>query len=248
MTSFGSLRISENGREFVLSSCEPHVRTRIRRVFARVSQRAGEEILLHVSPETCRDLLWFMERYPLDVSRNDRKTLIEGAKEHRETETQVAAIREGRYAPPQIDLALPLREYQKTAAALLDVRRGYLLADELGLGKTVSAIGGIAAAGRLPVLVVTMTHLPSQWEREIRRFAPDLSVHILKSGKPYDLTKNGTPFPDVIVSNYHKLSGWAERLAEHIRYSSSSSGRGFRTPRTGLPGPPSPSPKRREGS
>ena len=216
---FGSLRTSENGRDFVLSSCEPHVRTRIRRVFARVSQRAGEEISIHVSPETCRDLLWFMDRYPMEVSQKDRKILLDGAREHRETEKHVLAIHEGRYAPPSIDLALPLREYQKVATSLLDVRRGYLLADELGLGKTVSAIGGMAAADRLPVLVVTMTHLPSQWEQEIKRFAPDLSVHILKSGKTYDLTKGGKrPFPDVIVSNYHKLHGWAEILAGHVRY------------------------------
>jgi SNF2 family DNA or RNA helicase len=216
---FGSLRTSENGREFVLSSCEPHVRTRIRRVFARVSQRAGEEIAIQVSPETCRDLLWFMDRYPMEVSRKDRKILLEGAREHKETEKHVQAIHEGRYTPPPIDLALPLREYQKVVPSLLDVRRGYLLADELGLGKTVSAIGGMAADDRLPVLVVTMTHLPGQWEREIRRFAPDLSVHILKSGKTYDLTKGGKlPFPDVIISNYHKLHGWAETLAGHIRY------------------------------
>lgn len=219
ISNFGTLRTSKNGREFVLSSCEPHVRTRIRRVFARVSQRAGEKIVIHVSPETCRDLLWFMDRYPMDVSRKDRKILLDGANEHKETEKHVLAIQEGRYEPPSIGLALPLREYQKTATSLLDVRRGYLLADELGLGKTVSAIGGMASTDRLPVLVVTMTHLPSQWEREIKRFAPDLSVHILKSGKTYDLTKGGKlPFPDVIVSNYHKLHGWAETLAGHIRY------------------------------
>lgn len=218
-SSFGSLSIGKNGREFVLSSCEPHVRTRIRRVFARVSQHAGEEIRIHISPETCRDLLWFMDRYPMEVSRKDRKILLDGAKEHRETEKHVQAIHEGRHETPKVDLALPLREYQKTATSLLDVKRGYLLADELGLGKTVSAIGGMSAAGRLPVLVVTMTHLPSQWEREIGRFAPGLRVHILKSGQVYDLTKNGRePFPDVIVSNYHKISGWAETLARHIRY------------------------------
>ena len=216
---FGSLRTSDNGREFILSSCEPHVRTRIRRVFARVSQRAGEKISIQVSPETCRDLLWFMDRYPMEMSKKDRKILLEGAREHKETETRVLAIREGRYEPPSIDMALPLREYQKVAVSLLDVRRGYLLADELGLGKTVSAIGGMAGDRRLPVLVVTMTHLPSQWESEIKRFAPDLSVHILKSGKTYDLTKGGKlPFPDVIISNYHKLHGWAETLAGHVRY------------------------------
>lgn len=218
MKGFGCLDISENGREFVLSGCEPHVRTRIRRVFARVSQRAGEEISVKISPETCRDLLWFMDRYPMDVSRKVRKILIEGAREHKETEKSVQDVCEGRYTPPVVDLALPLRNYQKAAVFLLSVRKGYLLADELGLGKTISAIGGFGDAGRLPALVVTMTHLPSQWEREIKRFAPNLSIHILKSGKPYDLTKEGSPFPDVIVSNYHKLHGWAETLAGHIRY------------------------------
>ena len=215
--AFGSLRINEYGREFILSGCDPHVRTRIRRVFARVSQRAGAEISLQVSPETCRDLLWFMERYPMEVSKKDRKILLDGTREHKATEKHVQAIHEGRYTPPSIDLALPLREYQAMVVSLLDIRRGYLLADELGLGKTVSAIGGMADARRLPALVVTMTHLPSQWEREIQRFAPALSVHILKSGKPYDLTKNGA-FPDVIISNYHKIHGWAETLAGRFRY------------------------------
>ena len=79
--------------------------------------------------------------------------------------------------------------------------------------------------------MVTLTHLPKQWAAELSRFAPDLKVHILKSGKPYDLIaadkpKKGTALldgdaermPDVVISNYHKLHGWADQLAGVVRY------------------------------
>ncbi len=87
------------------------------------------------------------------------------------------------------------------------------------------------------------THLQQQWQNECRKFAPDLKTHILRVGTPYDIveTENNTNgrskvfplqqrpvpgvgkqcllfsedkrFPDVIITTYHKLKGWAEVLA-----------------------------------
>ncbi len=99
-----------------------------------------------------------------------------------------------------------------------------LLADDVGLGKTVSTICTFMDPRTLPALVVTMTHLPTQWEAEIKRFAPHLTTHIIKQGTPYDLTRprgrgknrQKQTFPDVIIINYHKLVGWAETLAPFI--------------------------------
>ena len=78
-----------------------------------------------------------------------------------------------------------------------------------------------------PALVVTLTHLPLQWKREFGKFAPELNVHIVKHGKPYDVAAWGKrakegqaqlgTFPDVLIINYHKLSGWAEHLATLVR-------------------------------
>jgi len=59
---------------------------------------------------------------------------------------------------------------------------------------------------------VTLTHLPPQWRDEIKKFAPSLRVHILKRATPYVL-----PPADVIISNYHKLGGWADTLAPVVR-------------------------------
>jgi protein gp37 len=95
--------------------------------------------------------------------------------------------------------------------------KGYLLADDVGLGKTASSIAGLTDPSLLPAVVVTLAHLPRQWQQEIEKFAPQLTTHIIKKGTPYKITKGSLPgvegFPDVIIINYHKLAGWAETLA-----------------------------------
>lgn len=114
-------------------------------------------------------------------------------------------------------------------------RRLYITDDYLVTHNTVSAICMLADRRTLPAIVVTMTHLPKQWEAEIRRFAPKLRTHIIKKGTPYDLTERprrrksepddqftlpAAPpdaLPDVIITNYHKLSGWMETLAPLVQ-------------------------------
>lgn len=205
--------------------CEPFVRTRLKRVFPRAPQHAAETIAISASAENSRDLLWFLERYPMKVTAQD--TLARLAAEHEDTEVRLANLLTGHVPPPTGDLAIPAREYQSFAAAMLDVREGYLLADDLGLGKTVSAICAMCRPDRLPALVVCPAHLPCQWEMMLKRFAPHLHTHVLRKGSVYDLTtptrksKQGdllpSRFPDVIITSYHKLRGWAETLAGVVR-------------------------------
>ena len=105
--------------------------------------------------------------------------------------------------------------------------KGLLIADELGIGKTLMAIAALTDPRTRPALVVTMTHLPKQWEREIKKFAPKLTTHIIKKGTPYDVVLKRPPkgqlsliepeFPDVLIINYHKLSGWRNVLAGIMR-------------------------------
>lgn len=227
--SFGN--ISTNEAHWTIT-CEPHVRNRLRRVFPQVSQRAGDHISITRNPENARDLLWFSQRYPLDMDKKVLKLLKSLANQHEETESAVQTLLNAIHPPQNFELALPARDYQKIAANLLMLKSGLLLVDDVGLGKTASAICGMCRAENLPALVVTLTHLPEQWAAEIKKFAPNLTVHILKSGQPYPLVptekshsrqetlfEQVTPrMPDVIISNYHKLSGWAETLAGVVRY------------------------------
>src|SRR5690606_29444945 len=136
------------------------------------------------------DLRWFLERYELAVTPADRVRLDAATAAHIDRQLTTAAILEGRApAPTFAQLAIEPREYQRTAATLLLTRRSLLLADDLGLGKTLVGIAAMTDPAARPALVVTLTHLPRQWEAEIHRFAPSLRVHVAKDGTPIDFDK-----------------------------------------------------------
>lgn len=196
--------------------CEPHVSIRLKRVFGKLSKGSTGKHLISDTPENARDITWFIARYPMHVK--DEMRLFTQARKQREALTLVDKILAGGYTPPDFDLAIPARDYQKVAAAMLLARGGLLLADEVGIGKTAAGICTFMDPRTLPAVVVTLTHLPLQWKKEIARFAPKLTVHVLKSGRPYDIRMRESTFggdlrfPDVVIMNYHKLAGWSETL------------------------------------
>ncbi|MGH3075432.1 MAG: SNF2-related protein, partial [Gaiellales bacterium] len=78
-----------------------------------------------------------------------------------------------------------LRPYQKVGLGWLTRTRelglGALLADDMGLGKTVQVIAYLLDHGddlSGPALIVCPTSVLGNWQRELRRFAPKLEVHI----------------------------------------------------------------------
>lgn len=198
----------------LLIACEPYVTIRLKRVFPKLATHSQGVHKLHLTPETARDLDWFMERYPLEISADDRTVLDKLCDQHRETENFVHNFYANGFLPslPR-ELALPPRDYQKVAAEFLWRMKGYLLADDVGVGKTVSFITALTEPALLPAVVVTLAGtMPKQWEAEIKKFAPHLKTHIAKKGSPYKFD-----IPDVFIINYHKLAGWAETLAGFAR-------------------------------
>ncbi|QBI19021.1 DEAD/DEAH box helicase [Egibacter rhizosphaerae] len=73
-----------------------------------------------------------------------------------------------------------LRPYQQRGVAWLAgmgrLGFGAVLADDMGLGKTIQLIGYLLVRGGGPHLVVCPTSVVGNWERELRRFAPELPV------------------------------------------------------------------------
>ena len=194
---------------------EPHIMLRLKRVFERVSKGDYGTAHLANTPENCRDLLWFIQRYPLDVV--DLKELKRGARRHRQKIARLEDILGGRYRPTRNTLAIPLRDYQTQAVELYLTKRSLLVGDDVGLGKTAVAIGSFADPRTLPAVVVTLTFLPQQWEDEIHRFAPALRTHIVTKGTPYELPQFFGAGPDVLILNYHKLYGWPGYLARYAK-------------------------------
>ncbi len=208
-------------------TCEPHVRNLLRRVFPQVSQRASDVVTLSDSPENCRELLWFLGRYPMKV--DGLAYMRRRSEAHRETETLIARLLAKTAPPGDFPLSKPPREYQKEAATLVEIKSGLLVADQVGLGKTITAICSMTRQKHLPMLVVCWPHLCDQWREKVEEFAPGLKVHVVKQGTPYDMTEvkrkrgvtkdQGVLFgheeprtPDIIICTYTKLSGWAETL------------------------------------
>ncbi len=227
--TFGRIEYSEQYRQWLID-CEPFVRTRLKRVFPRAPQGVATYLNLSASPENTRELQWFLERYPMQISVPDAERMQFLADHHRKTEAARTALLEGYTPPAVVELAEPAREYQVLAAQLLTVSDGYLLADDVGLGKTVSAIASALLVQSYPALIACPAHLQRQWAAMFKRFAPALKTHILKTGKPYDLTIKTkrkkkdqgqaellpAAQPDVIITSYHKLRGWAEELQGRV--------------------------------
>ncbi|HSW08540.1 DEAD/DEAH box helicase [Aquabacterium sp.] len=115
-------------------------------------------------------------------------------------------------APPH-GLGITLRDYQQQGLAWLQhLRRqslGGILADDMGLGKTAQALAHLLLekqAGRLdrPALVVAPASLIFNWQAELDRVAPDLSLLIWHGSQR---TKDAAAFAahDVVLTAYPLL-------------------------------------------
>lgn len=218
-------RIEYVDRSWVIE-CEPQVRARLRRVFPKVSSRASEKIWLSATPENSRELDWFLQRYPMNMENETLFQLRMLATKHKEQERAIADLLQGERALPECAMAKPPRDYQREALVQLQILGGLLLADELGLGKTVSAMCPMTIPQNLPAVVVYPASLPNHWPEKLAEFMPGLRVHHVKKTSPYPLIKQPgqrtadlwDTIPDVILVSYHKLRGWAEVLGEIARY------------------------------
>jgi len=193
---------------------EPHVSMRMKQVFNKIQKIRARTMRLSATDENCRDLEWFMERYPLEIS--DPRVLEDGARKYDKQAEATWNILQGNYTPPTYEMVLPPREYQSQAALLCYTTKGLLLADDLGLGKTVSGITLLASQDTLPALIVVPTHLQVHWKQQIAKFLPDLDVHIVKKKAPYQINKDGS-MPDVLVITYYKLADWVDTLAGWVK-------------------------------
>lgn len=189
---------------------EPHVAMWAKRIFPKIGAGAQGVLKLRHSEAVCRDLEWFLQRFTLDVRNLDELTA--SSRKHQDHILTLNAIVGESYQPRQFEMALPPRRYQSQAVELYLANKFLLLGDDVGLGKTCTAIASLTDPRTLPACVVTLAHLPKQWKREIEKFSPQLSAHVIKKGTPYELPKVDGRAPDVLIINYHKLAKWATVL------------------------------------
>ncbi|AZL70081.1 DEAD/DEAH box helicase [Pseudomonas oryziphila] len=102
-------------------------------------------------------------------------------------------------------LGYSLLDHQPAGIAHLLQRTSALLADDMGLGKTRQAViaAHISAAGR-PILVVTLSSLLINWQREVLAVYPDATIALQKHD----------PHAQWMLINYERLGDYV-LLAEH---------------------------------
>lgn len=219
MRTYGTVCSTQGDKPKLLIKCEPHVMMKLKQVFPRVNPQLGVISML-ATEDVARDLEWFLTRFPMEVTQQAQDLMTTRARAYDRRRELTAAAMLGEAPPiPGRQMALPARSYQRVAADLAHASGALLLADSLGVGKTVSAIKALSYDGSLPAVVVCPTHLTRQWAAELERFLPGIRTHIAKVGKPYDMRKRtgrktivvGQP-PEVVILNYAKIAGWAEHL------------------------------------
>jgi SNF2 family DNA or RNA helicase len=212
MKAFGNLKLQNSHWE--LSKIEPHVLIKLKAIFEFLPKSKFETFDIPKTPECSRDLLWFTDRYPLNISEADQEILKSESATYLKLLDEAEAILAPNRIPREIKLkeGKSLRDYQAAFVEFFSMKLKMILGDILGIGKTISAIGVIVDLGH-PVIVVCQSHLTNQWKSQIESFT-NLKVHIAKTTKPYTIIDS----VDVLIIPYSKLSGWTNALvAEDFR-------------------------------
>jgi non-specific serine/threonine protein kinase len=100
---------------------------------------------------------------------------------------------------------------------LREVQWGGILADDMGLGKTIQALSFLhhlkEENGSLKALVVCPTTLMFNWQNEIRKFTPSLSMYVHHGGARIRETLNQDHI-DVIITTYGTLRSDIKQFVE----------------------------------
>jgi len=152
--------------------------------------------------------------------------LLEEAATHK-TFTRAREVFEGfnalagkRNKSPKVEAKL--RPYQqqglKWLAYLHEQSLGGCLADDMGLGKTLQAIALLTTvypAEKTPTLVVMPRSLLFNWEREVRRFAPQLTTYTFYGqSREYDALRKA----NLVFTTYATMRNEIERLSQETFY------------------------------
>lgn len=119
------------------------------------------------------------------------------------------------------DMPAPLRTYQWEGIRFVMDRSSALVADEMGLGKTVQVAVALSlmlrTGGSSRALVVVPASLRLNWERELVRWAPNLSVRIVRGDANERQAHYRLPF-HILIASYEQVRADALALADVVRF------------------------------
>lgn len=210
MRTYGNLVLRRAQKEWAIDKLEPHVAIAFKRLFPKVPVTATI-IIMSDTDEARADLYWFMQRYPLQ--HDEHEAIQEGVDRLADRIAERERILLPNWTPPETVAFRPGYApylYQSQAAQVALRNPGLLLGDDVGLGKTISAIAACAMGAPLPAAVVVQAHLADQWAARIEEFTT-LRAHVIKGTKPYTL-----PHADIYIFRYSNVAGWVNVINEGV--------------------------------
>lgn len=216
--TYGKLALVAEAGRWVITELEPQVAIRAKRIFPRLSATQVGSYTFVDSDETRAELEWFLERYPLDVTPADRARLAEGRIRFERIRSEIDGVLMPGWQPSGMPARLKegvvLRPNQARAVEVAKRTGRLLVADDVGLGKTLAALAACMDEGSLPIAVICEAHVANQWFDDFVMKFTNLSAHIIAGTSPYVL-----PHRDVYIFKYSNAHGWVN-VAETGRFRS----------------------------
>lgn len=134
-TTYGTLERTSNG-QWRLSDVPPHVAIRLKQIFPRIPKTDPGPWSFQPSIDLCADLDWFLQRYPMAMSKGDRAALTRGRGLFEREQNELERILAHDYTPPDyvgLREGKRLRSYQGQTIEVLRRKKGLLCGDETGM-------------------------------------------------------------------------------------------------------------------
>jgi superfamily II DNA or RNA helicase len=161
----------------------------------------------HWTAILCLQTLDFADKWGLTVDDDIRTQVVEDAKK--------SALLLERSSSTDADIEIPslngkLMPYQRAGVQYVSTVGGRcLIADQMGLGKTVEAIAALEHLDAFPAIIVCPASLKENWKREINKWLPHRTVNVVDG-------KGAIMSVDVNVVNYDIVSRFVEPL-RHLK-------------------------------
>lgn len=224
--SLGIVRVLPKNNEFgtfnskmIMLDAQPYVMLFARRVFEKAVHRVysgkytHKVVLVPLHNSSAKDFFWFSSRFPLDFEEDSLSEIEAKSNEYdRSLEVTMTASTDSvnRMTAGALPLGITPRAHQLQFLNAFNTNGRMLLADTLGLGKTISGLITLAEQHQRPALIVCPPHLCIQWEKECKRTFPTSTSHVIYGFKNYPLPK-----VDFLITSYNRLAKWVDPLADY---------------------------------
>lgn len=214
--TYGKLAFA--GNRWVISDLEPQVAIRIKRTFPRINPTQVGSFHFADSDENRTELEWWLSRYPLAISGADRIRLSEGRLRFERIRAELEQVLQRDWQPSsepgRLKRGKTLRPNQARAVEIARRLGRLIVADDVGLGKTLAALATIMEDQFLPCAIIVQPHVASQWFDDFIGEFTSLSAHIIQGTSPYVL-----PDRDCYIFKYSNIHGWVD-IADTGRFRS----------------------------